>query len=312
MNFPAGYLKLDEDVKCEICEKILPIHRFTNHPKMAHKISIKEYYDKYLKKEKDGLCLCGKPTKFFSLINGYRQFCSVKCLTKNISLVRGKEIIKHNEFICKICKNGFRTINGLSKHISIVHECNCKSYYDKYMKKDREGLCKICNKPTRYYDMGKGYNLYCSNACGTSDPDVQIKNKQAHFTKTGYNNPFQNPMIINKIRILNRKIREEKGDWLPNNQIPFFHLYYRLVSHYTYLSTQKKFTLEELYDRRQKGIQVDHKYSIFRGFKEGIVPWIIGSECNLEILSCKENLKKNIKCSISKEELFKLYEARKI
>jgi hypothetical protein len=308
MNFPKGYLKFEGNIVCKICNINLPVHKFINHPLVAHKITIKDYYDKYLKKENEGICCCGKQTVFWGLTNGYRQFCSVKCLHKNMKLVRGREFVEYNEFICKLCNKGFRTINGLSKHLSIVHEYNCKDYYDKYLKKENEGICKICNKPTQYHDIGKGYNVYCCNSCGSLDPVVQNKNKETYFKRTGYNCSFQNPSVIKNIRIKIKKIRVEKGDWLSDDQIPLFHLYYRKVSHYTYQSIQKKFTNDELYNRRKRNTQIDHKYSIKQGFIDNILPCIIGSIYNLEILPQKQNAQKNIKCSITKEELFNLWD----
>lgn len=43
--------------------------------------------------------------------------------------------------ICKIC--GELTV--LSKHIR-KHNLTTKEYYDKYLKKDNEGICPVCNK----------------------------------------------------------------------------------------------------------------------------------------------------------------------
>jgi len=43
-----------------------------------------------------------------------------------------------------------------------------------------------------------------------------------------------------------------------------------------------------------------------RGFLDNIDPEIIGSVFNLEMLWWKDNLIKNAKCSITKEELLKL------
>ena len=42
MNFPEGYLKLNGDIECQTCNKILPVERFTNHPMIAHKTRIKD------------------------------------------------------------------------------------------------------------------------------------------------------------------------------------------------------------------------------------------------------------------------------
>jgi hypothetical protein len=52
---------------------------------------------------------------------------------------------------------------------------------------------------------------------------------------------------------------------------------------------------------------VDHKFSITQGFLNNIPPEIIGSFHNLEMLYHTNNIRKNSKCSITKEELLKLY-----
>ena len=58
---------------------------------------------------------------------------------------------------------------------------------------------------------------------------------------------------------------------------------------------------------RGKGYHLDHKYSIIRGYYDGIPPEIIGSKFNLEILLESENLKKNSKCSITRDQLLENY-----
>lgn len=62
------------------------------------------------------------------------------------------------------------------------------------------------------------------------------------------------------------------------------------------------------YDKRglcgvEGAYQLDHKFSILEGFKQGIEPEIIGNINNLEFIPWKENLTKGINCSISLEEL---------
>jgi len=49
--------------------------------------------------------------------------------------------------------------------------------------------------------------------------------------------------------------------------------------------------------------QLDHKYSIYEGFKNDIKPKLIGGINNLEFIPWEENLKKGISCSITLEEL---------
>ena len=65
---------------CEICKKEF---KDKQHITRFHKISLKEYYDKYLKRENEGICLCcGKETKFYNLKCGYKRYCSKSCSAK--------------------------------------------------------------------------------------------------------------------------------------------------------------------------------------------------------------------------------------
>lgn len=57
---------------------------------------------------------------------------------------------------------------------------------------------------------------------------------------------------------------------------------------------------------RGSKIHLDHKFSIFEGFQNNILPSIIGHYQNLELLSSKDNNTKRAKCSHSLDELIKL------
>ncbi len=50
--------------KCEICGTYHK--RIGSHVSLKHKIKIKDYYDMYHKKDDEGICDCGKPTRFYS------------------------------------------------------------------------------------------------------------------------------------------------------------------------------------------------------------------------------------------------------
>lgn len=68
----------------------------------------------------------------------------------------------------------------------------------------------------------------------------------------------------------------------------------------------------ENYDKRGKSrknsdaYQVDHRYSVIEGFKNGIDPNILGHITNLQMLPWRDNLKKKGLCSITLEELISL------
>jgi len=65
--------------KSELCNRECKnITSLSSHIRQFHKIKIKEYYDKFMRKDKEGICYCGKETKFNGL-KGYLSFCSTKC-----------------------------------------------------------------------------------------------------------------------------------------------------------------------------------------------------------------------------------------
>ncbi len=73
-------------LKCEICGKELISTKSMSHIPLIHKISVKEYYDKYLRTQNEGFCLqCGKETKFLGIFKKYQKFCSLTCSNNNES-----------------------------------------------------------------------------------------------------------------------------------------------------------------------------------------------------------------------------------
>jgi very-short-patch-repair endonuclease len=66
---------------CKICNESFTTNiKLSGHIRSTHKISIKEYYDTYIKQLKEGICIeCGKETKFLGLGEGYRTYCCNKC-----------------------------------------------------------------------------------------------------------------------------------------------------------------------------------------------------------------------------------------
>ena len=66
---------------------------------------------------------------------------------------------------CNICGKEYKNIQPLIKHITSYHNLDKRPYYDKYMKQPNEGICLICNSPTDFYWMDRGYNTYCCRKC---------------------------------------------------------------------------------------------------------------------------------------------------
>lgn len=80
-------------IVCQICKKEFDLskgHRGISHHICYYHGSLKEYYDKYLKRDCEGYCYCGKETKFLGL-RGYTKYCCYSCSSKSLE-TRSKKI----------------------------------------------------------------------------------------------------------------------------------------------------------------------------------------------------------------------------
>jgi len=69
-------------VKCKICDEYETddLRGFAAHIFYRHDIKMKDYYDKFIKTENEGICLtCDKPTKFKGYSYGYHDYCCNGC-----------------------------------------------------------------------------------------------------------------------------------------------------------------------------------------------------------------------------------------
>ena len=88
------------------------------------------------------------------------------------------------EVKCQICDKIFNKLQSLAYHIKI-HNITSKDYFDKFLKKDEnEGICNVCNKPTIFYSLVKGYSNY-HNKCFQQTDNFKklISKKRKHSNK---------------------------------------------------------------------------------------------------------------------------------
>lgn len=80
---------------CQICGKEFENGKFlSTHLKFEEHITGKDYYDTYIKKPEEGICIvCGKPTKYINFTRGYTKTCSQECNNSPLSN-KGKNISK--------------------------------------------------------------------------------------------------------------------------------------------------------------------------------------------------------------------------
>ena len=53
-------------------------------------------------------------------------------------------------FICEECGRIFKNKHGISLHVNLIHN-GTKEYFDKWIKEDGEGICKVCGKAILTY-----------------------------------------------------------------------------------------------------------------------------------------------------------------
>lgn len=75
--------------------------------------------------------------------------------------------------ICQICHT---EVNNLGYHVFNKHQISSKEYYDNYLKIQNEEICITCNtQRTKYYNLKRGYGLYCSVKCSNNNDELTIQ-----------------------------------------------------------------------------------------------------------------------------------------
>lgn len=105
--------------------------------------------------------------------------------------------MNNEKLICAICGAEFSTTGG---HPLKKHGITNKEYYDTYLKKEGEGICKSCGKPTKFLGITKGYSKYCSTKCSNSSDEVKNKRKISCIDKYGTTTPLLNSKVQEKIK----------------------------------------------------------------------------------------------------------------
>lgn len=128
--------------------------------------------------------------------------------------------------ICDICNKEFKTYVGLSCHIRQSHNITSQEYYDKYIRKEGEGFCNICQKPTSFRNFHIGYSRFCCGKCVQNSEETKSKIQQTCLDRydsknvyaseygkqkcretwlenLGVENPFQSEEVKGKIKQTN-------------------------------------------------------------------------------------------------------------
>lgn len=159
---------------------------------------------KYSKKK--GKCIKVKnssPEKMLAICSLGKIYKTTKLSLLEINIVRKLKICQqvvaeeYEESIkCALCGE---IISKIASHLFNSHKgVDHKKYYDKYLKKDDEGKCAICGKPTKFLDMELGYKECCCNECSH---ELGLDKAKDTWMKTlGVDNPFKSKKAQRKYR----------------------------------------------------------------------------------------------------------------
>lgn len=189
-----NHVQLSNKIKCELCgheSNKLGIHLHLSHPQ----ITLKEYYDKYLKKPNEGKCLvCGKETEFLGLVSGYREHCCISCSQKS---QKTKDKIETTNLEKYGVKNIFQRKDVQEKSHKLAHskEANDKreqTNLERYGATNPFGSKEIIENRRKHMleKYGVEYNLqipeiHAKGIEAGQTPEVKKKRQETNLTKYG-------------------------------------------------------------------------------------------------------------------------------
>lgn len=147
---------------------------------------------------------------------------------------------------------------------------------------------------------------------------IESTSTETYFTNSGYYYPFQNPEVTQqclltrknhtidqKVDILNKRLTTLEQNGHINISTPEKEKYYKEV--WSYTETYYQHYRDTIDPENLRGIngghRLDHIYSIFQGYRDGIPPEVLGHYSNLQILEEGVNRMKSKDCWKTKEEL---------
>lgn len=229
--------------KCnKIFENITKLAGHLSHPKSTCKCNVKDYYDQFIRKQHEGICIyCGNETAFGGIGKGYPNNKCKHCRNKGkeTQRLRKESYKKKSEIkkiesgyyilkeICELCGDRFSSKHGLSKHIATKHlNTNIKEYYDKYLKIENEGVCPITKKETRFKSLVYGYYNFFGKGTCSCDNEVKERKKETLLKNYGVDNAAK---ANEEYRIINYKKAVSKRNELKQKRLKLINLLRKLT-----------------------------------------------------------------------------------
>lgn len=280
---------------CHICQKeTKSIRSLSKHIRDNHKeISVKEYYDRYLKKDNEGCCvICGKETSFINLGEGYKPTCCHKCGGIYHRRQLKNDDNKNTAFIEKVKANQAR----IWKERELTDEK--KTIIEKVMSTIRVNI-EHMSEEERKERFG------WMNKLSEEEKHCKVKeilNKSLFKWYAEASEEEKNEVYKKSI-----KTKVDKGICIDRSNINEWENYkneVRKITERNYIKYKHIINPHNNPRKRgNKGWHIDHIVSIFDGFCNSISPEIIASPFNLQMLEGSVNNSKNTNSWMTIEEL---------
>lgn len=203
--------KTPVDAVCRICGRsMLNLRTLARHIMFTHKISRKQYYDRYFRKKEEGKCLtCGNPTQFGKLKYGYNLYCSRICANKGSEKKRHTRKTVRKRFgvdynlQAKVVKEKAR--ETCLKKYGVRYPAQVPEIIEKARKTMNERYGAWYTKTQVYREKAQTTSL---KHYGTISPNQneEVKCRQLKTLKAHYGeNPWRNKRIIEKRKQTTRK-----------------------------------------------------------------------------------------------------------
>lgn len=145
---------------------------------------------------------------------------------------------------CEECGKLVVNNNGLASHIRRAHQMTPKQYYDKYIKKENEGICPVCGKETTFWKLAIGYGKHCSVSCSNKDPVIQEKMNNTMLRNFGED--YKEIVKQNRLNGHNQKHKKiKKKKRIKKEKV-------ERIKGYTYYKTEYDYSDESIKDKRSK------------------------------------------------------------
>lgn len=206
-----------EMVKCLICEKEFKSLKAISSHVCIHNITSEQYYEKYLKKENDGICLnhgiiksCKRDTKWINMIVGYHKYCSVFCYTQTNEFKKiaseSKKGDKHwlKRFVHPNKGKTYEEIHGKEKSLKLKKvlseigkqlKGNKNPFFNHTHNEKNKEIFRKNKKGKTYVEM-YGSKKSKEIKLKQSKPQKKPWNNEGLYTKKFYNKEFRQQILI--------------------------------------------------------------------------------------------------------------------